>query len=282
MESQQDLIDLRDPEDYLAAAATPEMVPAMRGYLKHENENVRAGMAEVLARIKALEALPDLLSVLENDNEEVRWRVAEALVNIGTHEALTAVVKTRRTPWVKPSAVRAMTRLIEQGEEHDLASMVGDSWGVASMLAAAALCRFGRGDVAPAMIRGLEARKLGPQYFNHLNGIRRNGDWKRLLALPNEGIATCDCRALFERLSLAVGKKMEWSEDAARHRETWIGKKTSEYTLSHTSTLIETVARTIDNYGVCILVEEDRLRVITFDEALAFWKGWLAEQEKDD
>ncbi|MCK6580029.1 MAG: HEAT repeat domain-containing protein [Anaerolineae bacterium] len=73
------------------------VVPAVRGAVRDESLNRRAGALEVLCRIQAVAALPELIAVLDDTrrpwlgDRRICDLAAAALERIGTHEALRAV-----------------------------------------------------------------------------------------------------------------------------------------------------------------------------------------------
>jgi HEAT repeat protein len=235
-------------------------------------------MARTLGKLKAAEAVPGLVALFQDEHGWVRAEAAEALLNIGTRESLRAVANAPKGANLRWYAAHAMVRLMKKGEDHDLASIVDNTWDNASRYAAERLCQVGRGDVAEAMVRGMEARKLNPRYFNFLNAVRRKTDWVRLGLMAGGTFDTYSCREILGRFAERIGKKLEWSDDAARHRDLWVDNNTKGYI----DPSLEELIVYLSYHGVCILLEEDSLRVITLEEALDFWKKWLAEQEKDD
>ncbi len=202
---------------------------------------------ELLARLGAREAIPDLLDLLEEDREEVDgiplecWHRCsfEALEMLSALEVAPRIARFLRQPG-RPQRPGAAV------------------W----------LCRMGFVDGIGIVLE--ESRE-----YNSLNALRHPAAWARLggraLPMDLEG-TTLD---VVEAIARHAGLQVEWSDACFEEHETWTWKPQWVRPRLRRVSLRECL-ETVAGGRFQFVLESDRIRILSRDEALAFWRGWWA------
>jgi hypothetical protein len=162
--------------------------------------------------------------------------------------------------------------------------MLGDKDALARFWSGVALARRGQADgVAPALEA---APKVGGAYLLWLNRLRAPEGWKRLEETTLDEALEGTTEELLEKFARKAGLKLEI--DAPLHRHLF----RPQYRIPDGTSL----ARALDRIQAWtsseflmdsqpsrvryeILLESDRLRVVSLKAGLEFWKAWARDRK---
>lgn len=241
--------------------------------LKDPDENVRKLACSTLLRFGAKEAVKDLSPVLEDPESWVRVRAMEAIAGL-EGKAARAVVRKRLADvdsdvqfeafkilyaWDDRESVPQMLRLLKSKDEDDC------------RIVASQLCWWGVKDGVPVLLeRGFP---LSP-----LNGLRRPELAKRLtgqtIALPKPELRG----DLLSRVARETGMALEWAEGLTGKEDDW-GRQVRPSD-ERTETARDALQGAVWQTPYEFILEEKSIRIVTHEQAVAFWKGWWAAAKK--
>ncbi len=251
-----------------AALALGAMGPRARAALSPLMERFRRsddlipGMVEM-----GPAAVPGLTTMLGDADPELRRRAARTLRWIGpparsASEALTAALKDP-LPFVRAEAALALGEVQREKAIPDLKALLRDEKTVARA-AAEALCALGQRDGVAELASG----------SNALNALRTPALWDHLgrtaIDRDVDGTAAEIIMDLGERAVLCpeVGAEcMDLPELQVFHR-------------FHGASRRRTVLEVLQTLQVPFVLDSDRLRILTPEQARAFWAAWLADPLK--
>lgn len=274
--------------------------------LADEAPMVRAHAAKVLARLGAKEAVSGLTKLLE-DKTIVRGEAALALGQLGAKDAVTRIVKllSDSEREVVKNALRALLHLraregsseavkllkhadadiryhamdllaeVEGREaEAEIAKLLSDPEDFNRISAAIRLCHMGSRAAVAAMLKD-------ESHYSRisLNALRKPDLWKKL----REKTVPGDYKIVGSEMLKLVAKETGMAYDGP---EFHVPVSTAGPAFAWDRTEEPPRIPLTDALGWCaggerdILLEDDRIRVVSRDEARRFWQAWWDEERK--
>ena len=208
--------------------------------LQDKSWDVRAVAASGLGLINARQSIDGLLNALGDEDPNVRGKAALSLARVGAEDSIARLRKLLNDP---DNAVR-----------EDVAE---------------ALIRLGQRDGVELILN--ESDRLWV-----LNALRRPESWK---LLANSGIQqdlSGEPRTLVEHLLQEIGLKVEWPSPEVNLRS-WAGLIRSG---NGRGLALEQLRYILRPQFSIILTDNSTVRVLSWQEALAFWRKWWAEEQQ--
>jgi len=203
----------------------------------------------------------------------VRGEAVAALVALGARDSwkeIAPLVRDRH-PDVREAATLALGRLGVPDAAEALLGIPAEGSARARRAAALALCRLGRRERAEALL--LEAPF-------ELNALREPAAWASLLSTPLGADLAGTSVELLERILSRAGLALEVADpaafrgDDAELRIRWIPGRTGR------TRLLDAIEEIFEDLPASrrprLVLEKDRLRVVTETEARRLWKAWWA------
>jgi HEAT repeat protein len=212
-------------------------------------------------------AVPGLTTALTDPDPELRRRAARTLRWIGpparsASGALTAALKDP-LPFIRAEAALALGEIQREKAIPDLKPLLRDEKTVARA-AAEALCALGQRDGLSELANG----------SNALNALRTPALWDHLgrtvLDRDLDGTASEIIMDLGERAVLCP----EVGSECADSPELQIFRR------FHGALRRRTVLEVLQSLQVPFVLDSDRLRILSPDQARVFWAAWLADPSK--
>jgi HEAT repeat protein len=295
----------------LARKETPPFEEAEEGSGAAKVQAVRA-----LARLGAREAAPDLVELLKSGYEDLRIAAFEAIGRLRLKEAVPAILAIVSNPglygengipmrpegsgrvpgtlgfsiaWTGTSGAWASVflpdLLADLGATEYVPDLVRRLPWVASterLSTAAAIVRLGSREGVAAI---LQAAEWGdPSALWSLNALRNPTAWGRLRDLPFRGTRSWTKAGVFGDVGKALGMPVDVPPRG------WWGTSDGVWEVNPTCGLEYAAALEAEGTMVGVLrslcgvlysfiLDEDRLRVVRNEEAVAFWREWWKGQD---
>ena len=257
-------------------------VPRIRAMLRNHdpyNQGVPSAALYALGQIGDASAMADVASMLKDPNPGLRGAAARTLGLLGGREHADQVgallLDSDRD--VRVSAIDPFVRLKGAGAIPALLPLLEDSSTHIRDLAASALLRLGSSSGVPRILRRSEYQVWYP--LNLLNGVRHPEMYSRLSGMKFDKPIRGALRDLIHSLLDPAGIALD---DSAIRGEAWEKFLGSEAAFlanpGYDNTLFVLESRL--SYPYDFVLEKNSVRVVTNDQALAFWKSWWAEQQK--
>jgi hypothetical protein len=250
-----------------ATEATPAILPLLRA----EDSDSRSIAIRALGRLGLRDAVAPIARLLEDDAAEVRASAVEALGDLAPAEVVrksgellddeSAVVRLR----VLPVLVAARAREAASAA----APLLQDPSSEVRREAARALCMLGRREAIPRIL------KDGANRLFLLNAIRNPEVWKRFEERKVGFGWTGSSQSALEWIAKECGLELEGSFGERRDRS-------DSFRVSRGHEAISMVSL-VEMYVIGeqrMILESDRIRVLTYPEARKFWERWGREELK--
>ena len=299
---------LKDEDAYVRMAAAAalgkvearEAIPDLVAALEVETEHDRLEVLLALGQLGARDAAGKARALLKIPQPWVRWAAIKYLEAIG--EIKPAELETLLGDgalWVRHEAMAVLARREGPAAAAKIRPLIHDLHAEACKGALDSLARIGDWESAPQVERLLgdlepEVRRAAAGWlaksgsraghavfvedaeapFFTLNALRSPESWKRLLGSPAP--ATVDGTGP-ERIARLAGVKIDLNAAKGRMARWLDGTGTWTY-LKETSAAQALEQMTRDAPFELIL-ETDRVRIVSRDEAHKFWRAWLEETE---
>jgi hypothetical protein len=170
---------------------------------------------------------------------------------------------------VRMSSVAVMERWRVPEAAPQLREALADPEGFVRVAAASALCSLGFREGAPMLLEEREA-------LTRLNGLRAPDAWKRLSGKTVAGRVEGTAKEILERWAKEIGLTLDAGEAPSEERVAWLSERRVIQEEGSPMSLVEAIEKLLDE-SYELVFEADRVRLLTRDKALAFWKGWWAE-----
>lgn len=254
----------------LANMDTPESLPSILSMLGNTDENHFGLVAAVLGYLNAREAVPLLTDRLK-DEGELALLAGLALGELGTADAAPVLVENLR--WGGTRGSRAAEALVHLGAKDQIPAMVRLLERVDSVEkggVAAALCQMGSKEGVALLLR--PNRQLSA-----LNALRRAEVWSEL---RRKQISSRPPRMTIEALLRQLeGKDLRIEGSGDREVCSALEARLSWYGPARISGL-EALSN-LEFQSAEWILETDRIRIVTREEAERFWHAWWdAEQQR--
>jgi HEAT repeat protein len=263
-----------------ATEAAPEFMKALRSV----HEEIRELAFGSIGRLRLKTELPEILKLVADRDlygedgiplrPEGRGRVPGNLSFGGVWAGTTG-------PWgsvFMPDLVAAVG-----GDEYvpDLVRMLPWLSSSERLSVAADLARLGSREGVPIILRTAEWGDGSGLWA--LNALRKPELWSHLRDSRFKGTRAWRKRELWAELGTTLGTRCEAPRQMLWGWSSWIRGTDSVCDLSYASTLEDLgmsleVIRSLCGSLYSFILEDDRIRVVTKDEALAFWREWRREE----
>ncbi|HLF94707.1 MAG TPA: HEAT repeat domain-containing protein [Planctomycetota bacterium] len=280
------LADTSDPVRRSSALAltklgSTELGPALIGLLGPQHpRDVRAGSASMLGQLGIQEALPWIRKLLEDREFSVRGAAASALGDLGDKESRVSLegLLDDGAITVRSRVVRALWRIGVPEAIPTLNRLLADEYREIRVSAAEGLCHLGSREGVPTLLQ--DWRNLV-----FLNALRQPKLWH---ALGKEKFTT-DGNALkseyTELLAKEAGRPLEGAKELTDREEgylLWAGR--ADPLRMDPSwrrvTIVEGLEMVASPNGSFVL-EADRIRILSPDDALNFWTAWWEQERRN-
>lgn len=291
--------------ELLGEIDTPVAVPALSALLsRSEPDDLRVEVLRTLLRGGASEYKPTLVPLLEDPGPQVRSFAGRVLADLGADEvaprlgellseadpnakfhaimglgALNATsyagkiapiaLNVRNPDWVRLAALKAIEKIGGPEEIRTLKPLLGDPLYEIRSTTAKTVCWLGDPDAVGVVVE--ETRN-----WICLNGIRAPEEWEKLRAIPVVDNLRGTRRELLEQLAKKAGKTVDWSQP-------WDNRDADLAVPSMVLGRRRGVAETLRDQmptGIEFVVEADRIRVLSREDAAEFWKAWREERKR--
>ncbi len=250
----------------LRRLGAPEAVPAVRPFLAHDRTTLRRAAAEALAAMDDRGSIPRIRDLLAED-PFLEEEAMEALAALQDAESVPEIRRRlhSRSFAGRMAAVRALD-VLEAGDGEAIAGLLEDPED--GVLAEAAAWLAHRGDP-----RGGERLLRSPLRLDSLNGSRHPELWARLRSARLEGDLEGTLGDLYAQLAGRMGLALDRPEEGPPS-VLW-----ARVHLANTGGRL-TVSRALGQLSghLHAIVEPGRLRLVSQEDAIAFWRKWLADR----
>jgi hypothetical protein len=260
----------------------------------------RGRAIRALAELGVKDQLPQISALLSDPDWIVQNEVLRAFVALDAREKIPDIVTllTSKEAYVRSSAASALASLGAREKIPDIARLVEDPSVIVRLAVANALCELGSREGIPALLKecadlrwpireGGSNTSIGKSP-RILNALRQPDLWKRLggtSAVPDVKVTR---KSNIERIAKEAGLALDWSPSVKPDGDGWISSRRLRPQGMKSWTFLDELDHIL--YGRWggsrspryeAVLEPDRIRIMTYDEALQFWTGWWkAEQEK--
>jgi hypothetical protein len=225
--------------DAVATLGGAAKLPALRRWLDDPQEDVRAAAVNGVARVGGPDAARDIAARLKDPGPSVRAAAAEALARLGATPL--APVNDALGPHPHDSARRHAAR---------------------------ALCVLGSKRGVPVLLED-------PEEFVYLNALRQPAAWKRLQDRSANGTRDGTNRELAEDVARQAGLAVDWSAHLTPDQVRELAEKRGAESWRWKARMsVHEVFRYLLPDTCDFILEAERVRVVTREEVLAFWRAW--------
>jgi HEAT repeat protein len=248
---------------------------------KNSRPHVRHQAIWALSHLATPRAERVLVGLLEDPSEAIRISALGALGQHPMPQAAPEVAKRLADPsaGVRSSAIWTLRDLGAEPFVQELLGRLGDPDPKVRYRAARVVTELGVRDGVPTLLKEAQTLKDWEQNdaLDSLNAIRQPAVWKRLSETPFKGRRSGTEGEILKRVELQTGLKVEPCPELEKR---WGSAGSTDYGPGGPVFALKTILRerTV-MYCACIL-EADRIRLVTTQEAADFWKTWWAEATK--
>jgi len=310
------LVELLESEDAAPRSSVIEVLdrlhakeaaPALLEKLRTDTrESVVVAAAEALGHLRCEKAVPALLTAIESPHGEVRKSALRALGAIGSKVDLDPVLKALadEDSDVRVFATDTLGRLGGKEVGPRLEKMLKDDTAIVRISAVSALARLKGSEAIPDLIPLLESegRPVSESVADHLarlgsrmgietllqartpansrlfalNAIRSPKAWKKLRELPVTGAPGTTAEKTLAALAASHGlmcvdeAERALSQDATVPPCCW-GEARVE-------TLLDALEEVVSGGPCDLILEDDRIRIVTRETADRFWRDWAGQK----
>ena len=267
---------LTDPNDRVANDALEaavnlgarELLPDVLALL---GEGASSDLVAAVARLGGRDQIPVLLKMIKDEEPSVRASAVWGLGHVGAADqraVIDAKLKDSDAS-VRQAAAETLGRFGARESVPGIEALLSDPGAETALAAAKALCLLGSKKGAPLLLEN-------PAELAHLNGLRSPDEWKRLEAESRNGYREGSEKELVEELATQAKLTVEWPKDLSEETRRRLAERRSPdaWKWDMPLTILE-VVRVLLPEDLDVLVEPGRLRVVTREAALAFWRDWL-------
>ncbi|MBI3854682.1 MAG: HEAT repeat domain-containing protein [Planctomycetes bacterium] len=273
----------------LADSKSEEALPALIRLLGDTYGHPRRGAILALGKRGATSEIPRIVPLLQDKRSSVRAAALDTISTLGARAQIADIAKSVRDeePYVRTRAVAALESLAGRESVDAISGLLADADAGVRYLAAASLCRLGSKRGAQVLIQ--EAARGKPFAFGYgdeifsagaggdplllpLNALLNKPAWDRLAAATLVEESTGGTREDLEQCANIVGAALEFSAKTSKPSG---DEERGRYRLDGYpagTPVLELLERLLWNAGWELVLEDDRLRVCSRDEALRFWR----------
>jgi HEAT repeat protein len=267
-----------------AGEAKPALVELVQG--EKENVWVRDAALSALQDLGASDAAARLLPLLGSPSEQFPTRVALTLARLGVRIDAEEIVRLieKDKPWFGGEVGDALAVMGGERAIPHVVKLLGHENEDVRLSSAQALCRLGRRDGVPLLLREAENEGRGLS-LAVLNALRRPEIWKHLRDRPcprGWGVTEAVPPDLWELLEEITGMKVSTTEILRPPNSPGTG---ATFTLQEPlefepepGTALRALVWGDGESDREFILEEGTIRILSRAKALEFWKGWWAAE----
>ena len=266
----------------LAVRRRTQSLPAWRELLKKEHAWARPYAVSALAAFGDRESSPAIRRLLQSRKSGIREAAVRALEVLDGKRVIPAARRMihDRSPRVRYAAIETLGRLGAGEAVPDLLALLKDRDADVRCHAARALARLGRSDGVRILIEEAARGDYfldGGAFMTELNRLRRPDAWKRLEEARLDENLWGPAATTAARLANKVGMRFEASPGT--HFEGERGKEFEGFpSYSGRSSILEAFQGSLW-LGEDLILEADRIRIVTTREAVRFWMEWRGDRK---
>ena len=268
--------------DALVSLAGRESIPTLVGLMGDPDNRVTDAAIKGLARLKAVEAVPEICRHLEGPPKrykriltfDFRLKVMDLLREIEDPRAARKIWPLLRVdkPQVQSKAARVLGLLGNREAIPHLERILTDSDGP-PIAAAESLARLGSRKGVPLLLE--EGAKSDEVKLHLLNALRRPQTWNKLCAGKIAKRVNMERLEILRKMAGEIGFTCELPDPLPEDL-----KRGLVYQLSGETRFVDLIDYILSEVGSGLVVERDRIRMLTKERAVAFWKAWWAGEQK--
>jgi HEAT repeat protein len=236
--------------------------------LQDSEANVRWTAAWALGYLHAKEMVPEIVKALKDTDNMVRVVAVGMLGYLRAKETVPEIVKLLNNEYnlLRGYAARALGDMRAKETVPEIVKLLKDSNELVRQSAARSLCLLGSKDGVAELLKVCD--------LLYLNALRRHDLWESLGSTPLVVNARGPRKQILERTASKAGVRTQGEMET----EPFI---TGEVELRGRTTLLKALESILGNKYEAVLEEKDRIRIMSRDEALKFWRTWWeGEQQK--
>lgn len=296
----------------LARLGDRESVPALRRLLDRPGPGPRSAAAAALLELGDRQRLPDILRLLDHDEDRCgcEYTLIPALASLGADEAiplLTARLKDARGAH-RAGAAATLGSLGARDSVPAIAALLADPSTAVQLAAARALSGLEargqipaievlldraddpkrRAELAACLLRlgsdkGVPVLLEGGGNLGALNLLRRKDAWDALSKLQFPTVAGgVPLETLLTRLETQAGLSIDWPVRAIQPRCGATRALSRGREKAPRTSAFDSLEATLRYGRFEIILEPGKIRIVSHDEALTFWREWHKEEQRKD
>ncbi len=254
--------------------------PALRAFLRDPRPAARLRAVRLVGELQVSDTAGELAALLDEAHPGLTVAALEALGALAAaeHAGRALELLTARADSIRAAAADALGKMMSIRSVDFVASLLDDPAPRVRGRAALALARLGDARAGPTLAAVLEGRApdlwVEPAHaLLLLNALRRPEAWQRLRGTRRDEIwADVSALTVLETAAKAAGLTLRMDalpEDRAR---------STRWTLLLPGTHADLLEQMRYWGDGAVVVEDHELRVLTPQDAAAFWSHWLADE----
>ena len=256
-------------------------VARLKAFLAHPdpyNHGFRPAALNALAQIGDRSVMADVAAMLNDPTSSVRAEATRTLIQLGAEDLQGAIELLLRDPDadVRSSALASIVQLKKSGAIPLIQSLLEDPSTYVRDGAALALVRLGSTSGVPRILQRTDYSSWYP--ISALNGVRRPEVYARL----GDARITKTVRGPLKEVVEAQLGLLGMSLDASGISPDELKKRYETQLTFDPNTGNHTILSILEShvaYPFEFILEANSVRLVTCEQARAFWKTWWAEQQ---
>jgi HEAT repeat protein len=247
-----------------------EAVPALQALVDGTKSDARWAAVDAIATLDGRAQLPAIRRWLGDADEDVRAAAVNGLARVAGPDAAPEIAARLKDagPSVRAASAEALARLDARDFAGRIEPLVADPDDSARRHAARALCVLGSKRGVPVLLED-------PEEFVYLNALGQPAAWKRLQARSATGTRDGRNRELAEEVARQAGLAVDWSAHLTPDQVRELAEKRDAASwLWEARMSVHEVFRYLLPDSCDFILEAERIRVVTREEAFAFWRAW--------
>ena len=299
---------LKDPDRGIRADAiraileirSAEGIPLLAALLKDRDPHVRSLVLNALNGLRASDAIGDIEALFDDDYPHLGWSAIQIAGNAGLRQFIPRLIAGLRDRSSRGMAAGALgslkareaipqlIELLDDPEEGVRLAVLGALEWLEAREAHAAVVRLLDEETSTRIAAATWLSRMGFREgarvifeeswdWTSLNALRRPKVWTRLSSTSFHGDLLGTTGEMAGRMAREAGLNLEGPR-FPRGNYPWSAFRKRIANPGDRMTLLEGLKRAADGYQ--IILEEDRVWVLPWEEALGVWKDWFVEEEK--
>jgi len=258
-----------------------EAIPHLRSLLNDPSDFARRYAARALGDLGVKDAAPELVRLLRDPERFARSGALRAVADLGLREAvpfLLTVVEEEAEGWDIPELLHAFEALDAREAAPWVRDLLEHMHPEIRIAAASWMCRMG-GEKEGIPVLFEEGASLSP-----MNALRAPELWRKLSQSRLTRVVEGRGREVLETVARDAGFEIGWSPAAL---DDFLGLSSGKVISGvdgwSPATRVEALEIGLrydwrDRFEM--ILEGDRIRIVPYPEAFAFWKAWWEERSE--